>query len=73
MLYPKVTQCGQFLKLYKFIAISTKQSIPKGTAIERNHNKIMTFEWIDKSFLSQEMREEYKKLLDERYEMLRAQ
>lgn len=61
---------GNFTRLGKGLGLNEKQI--QGVFKRAEENKVKAFEWIDKSFLSQEMKEEYKKLLEERYEVLKA-
>jgi serine/threonine-protein kinase HipA len=62
---------GNFIRLGKGLGLNDKQI--QGVFKRMEENKENAFEWIDKSFLSHEMKEEYKKLLDERYGVFRAQ
>lgn len=59
-----------FTRLGKGLGLTDKQI--EGVFKRMAANKGKAFEWIDKSFLSQEMRAEYKNLLKHRYELLDA-
>jgi serine/threonine-protein kinase HipA len=62
---------GDFIGLGKGLGLNDKQI--QGVFKRMEENKEKAFEWIDKSFLSHEMKDEYKKLLEERYKVFRAQ
>lgn len=57
-----------FIKLGQGLGLNAKQI--QGVFKRMEENKVKAFQWIDKSFLSPEMKVEYKKLLEERYQAL---